>query len=302
MGGGGDQKKVISEATAQFWGKRHAWGTLKGFLRILEGIWALILRVAELIKYIYTKVKKLIREKFDFLFDLIRKLQKLYNDYIKPILDTLTKTINDLYKLYKVFRALVLGKINELFDIVFGPIMDDIKRLDKALSHLQEIFSAFSKKMADAIRNLRKETTQFVIQKVNEMQNNIIRWTLDKFTPLDKFFNTIESFKRDHIDPLQEGMKGLQEDLGLVLDEEKKPKEEFAWESGNLWGTKLFDEIFGRYIEGQKIVEVLPPEEMELYKEMQEVEEELKKETEGVFAEYLDMLEKSLLPLTEIVR
>ncbi len=266
--------KVVTVGSAIASAVTHAAQVFKGIGYVVNGFYDVFKRVANKIRWVYDSLKGFVKNKFGFVYEPIKKLWDLYNSSIKPVINKLTNSINDVWKAYKTFKAIVTGRLNELWEIVTGPIKKDIQRLAKALGHLYEIMSAFSKEVADKIGKLRKDLLEHTVYLLNEYQNNMMKWTMKYFTPVDKFFRAVDSLKKEHIDPVKAGMEGLRHDLGLVITPEKKPKPEFAYGVGVMWGSALFKALFEGLPEKY---EIKPPEWVE-DKETEDILSEIAKD------------------------
>ena len=266
--------KIISAATAVASAVTHATQVFGGITHVVKGVFSVFKKVAGKIRWAYDSLKEFVKKKFGFVYKPLKKLWDVYDSTIKPVINKLTKAVEDIWKAYKTFKAVVTGNLNELWEIVTGPIKKDIQRLAKALGHLQEVVSAFSKELADKIGKLRKDLLEHTVYLLNEYQNNMMKWTMKYFTPVDKFFRAVDSLKKEHIDPVKAGMEGLRHDLGLVITPEKKPKPEFVYGVGVMWGSALFKALFEGLPEKY---EIKPPEWVE-DKETEDILSEIAKD------------------------
>ena len=272
MGGGGKGKSVITVATAVFHAIKHATGWFAGSHHSFAAIWESINRIWVKLQVLWIKIKLLLEDKLQPILEKLEKLRNFYEEHIKPYIEKLEKLYSNFLKAYLAWKLLVERKLTTIFEIIENFLVPKVTWLDNALKHLQEIFSAFSKDIADKIGQMRKIIWRNTIEKIYETERKIVKYVHQVFVPLDKFVHSLQVFKRDHIDPLQRGLKGLEKDLQAVITKEKKPHPTFAFQSGNIYGRQMLEAWLGAFREWEIEVGPIEIEEVEIY-------ETLKKQT-----------------------
>jgi len=269
---GGKGGKVVTAINAVAHAVTHAAGWLEGITRIVDPITKQVKALADWIDKTYDRITRWVKEEFKPLTDVYNKYYTWYKRELKPALDRLSKSIDKLATAYTTLKLAIEGKINKLFAYIYSKVEPKFREIDRLLRNLQQLVSAFDRKLAQSIANLRAEIYKHTLKVLYDAERRIMQKTHQIFVPFDKFFGTIEAFKRDHIDPLQKGLEGLSEGLKAVLTPEKKPQPSFAFESGNIYGRQMLEAWLGAFREWEIEVGPIEIEEVEIY-------ETLKKQT-----------------------
>ncbi len=298
----GTFQKFVTAATAIFHAAEHIVGWATGQRPILgSGIWGGINTVAIWIK----KIVDFVNEHYAVIREWVVKhvqglLQELYKHFRQEWLEKLFAKYEDIRNYYQEWRNLIDVKIASIVATLFPQMWKDFQTIMSMLYDLAMIISAISDAAAKWITELTRKIEDVVYKRLNNIENWKAGIIDTFFGPFDKFFGTVDEFKRDHWDPLVEGTRRLKEDLGLIVDDKGNVVEEFAWNSGSLWGKQLYNKFLGNTKHWEAIVEVMPPEELKVYKEIHSIAEQAEIEMPEEEKEIADALEAHVLSEEEI--
>jgi len=292
MGGGGKGKSVIRPITAVFHAVRHALGWEVGERHGYFSLWEQIRRIWVKLQVMWLKWKLYLEDKLRPVIEKLEKLRKWYEKHIKPWLQKLDKALSSFIKVYLAWKILIERKINYIFEVIENFLRPKVVWLDNTLRHLQQIFSVFSKNIANRIEQVRINIWNATLGKLYETEKRIVRYVHKVFVPIDRFVYGLKAFKQKHIDPLAQGLKGLSEDISKIIDKQGKPRPTFSADVVDTGLKEFWDEYLRAHPKphvyvGPPIIEIdeiykeleattsedpekLPDEEKEIYEALEE--------------------------------
>ncbi|RKX61441.1 MAG: hypothetical protein DRP29_00285 [Thermodesulfobacteriota bacterium] len=271
MGGGGKGKNVIKPVTAVFHAVRHALGWEVGERHGYFSLWGHIKKVWIKLQVMWLRWKIVYGEKLRPILEKLEKLRKFYEEKIKPWLQKLDKWLSNFIKAYLAWKILIERKINYIFEVIENFLVPKVRWLDNVLRHTQQIVSVVSKKLASQIEKVRNTIYKYTIDKIYETERKIVRYVHQIFVPVDKFVYGLKALKEKHIDPLAQGLKGLEEDIDKIIDKDGAPRPIFSMNVLST-GWKEFWEEYLRFHPTPYVVTPPPPVEVdEIYIELEAI-------------------------------
>ena len=238
MGGGG--KKTVSAATAVWNALRHAIGEEKGERFTFLGIFTSAKKAFTWAKKLADGVKSWAQNHFGPFIDLIKKLWDIWDKKIKPILDEITTTIQDI----KFIIGLIKKRTEYLEKYIKEEVLQPLYQLRdevKAITNkLAQVAGLIDSKIADRIRAFGEEVDEKLVgwwEKAVDYVNK----TLDNWSRvLEDKVVTIKTVIEGEVNRIDEAMRGLAGLAGLVIEPTGNLTRESEISSEALWGKDLF--------------------------------------------------------------
>jgi len=274
MGGGGKGKGVVSVTTAVFHAIRHAFGWESGEKYGYFALWEQIRRIWVKLQVMWLRWKIVYGEKLRPILEKLEKLRKWYEKHIKPWLQKLDKALSSVIKVYFAWKILIERRINYIFEVIENFLRPKVVWLDNTLRHVQQIVSVFSKDLANKIEQVRTNIWNATLGKLYETEKRIVRYVHKVFVPIDRFVYGLKAFKQKHIDPLAQGLKGLEEDIDKIIDKDGAPRPIFSMNVLST-GWKEFWEEYLRFYPTPYVITPPPPVEIDkIYMELEAISPE----------------------------
>jgi len=266
MGGVG---RVISSVVSVVVGFVTSRG--KSYKNSLAGVWQAIRDIWDKMRELWEKVKKYVEEKIDPILKYLKKLEEWYKKYLEPWIKRIDKLLNTYIKLYLAWKIVIERKITYLFNVIDQFLRPKVLWLDNFLRHLQQVVSVVSKSLAAKIESVRRTIYKYTLDLIYRTEKKIVRYVHQVFVPIDRFVYGLQALKQKHIDPLAQGLKGLEEDISKIIDKKSKPRPTFSADVVDTGLKEFWNEYLRTHPEPH--VYVGPPviDIEEIYKELESV-------------------------------
>jgi len=243
----------------------------KSYKNTLSGVWNAIRDIWKKIDELWDKVKELVKKKLDPIIKWLKKLEDWYKKHLEPWIKRIEKLLNTYIKLYLAWKIIIERKITYLFKVVEDFLRPKVIWLDNFLRHLQQVFSIFSKKIANRIEQVRYNIWKATLGKLYELERRVVRYVHTFFVPIDRFVYGLKAFKEAYFDPLAAGLKGLEKDIDKIIDKDGAPRPIFSMNVLST-GWKEFWEEYLRFHPTPHVITPPPPVEVdEIYIELETI-------------------------------